>query len=70
MRGDNNGFRRMTSRGSWAKRVSGVDSSCRRLIVPLFRGSSGLESLIVSHYLRFICECNKEETTNLDDDGM
>ena len=44
-----------------------VDSSCRRLIVPLFRGSSRFESLILSHQSRFnvTCECNKEE---IDDD--
>jgi len=38
---------------SRAKRVPEVDSSCRLLIVPLFRGSSRLESLILSHHSRF-----------------
>jgi len=36
-----------------AKRVSDVDGSCRLLIVPLFRGSSRFESLIISHHSRF-----------------
>ena len=49
-----------------AKRVSEVDSSCRLLIAPLFRGSSRFESLIVSHHSKFICECNKKE---INDDG-
>ena len=34
-------------------RVSGVDSSCRLLILSLFRGSSKFESLIFSHHSRF-----------------
>ena len=44
-------------------KVPEVDSSCRLLIVPLFRGSSRFESLILSHHSRFnvTCECNKEE---------
>jgi hypothetical protein len=29
--------------------------------VPLFRGSSKCESLILSHHPRFTCECNEEE---------
>ena len=33
--------------------------------MPLFRGSSRCESLILSHRSRFTCECNKEE---IDDD--
>ena len=47
-----------------------VDGSCRLLIVPLFRGRSRFESLVVSHHSRFnvTCECNKEEI-NDDDDG-
>ena len=49
---------------------SSVDSSCRLLIVPLFRGSSRFESLILSHHSGFsvACECN-EEDINDDDDG-
>jgi len=35
----------------------------------LFRDSSRFESLIVSHHLRFTCECNKEENDNDDDDA-
>ena len=46
-------------------RVAEVNSRCRLLIVPLFRGSSRFESLILSHHSRFTCECNKEE---IDDD--
>ena len=34
---------------------------CRLLIVPLFRGSSRSESLILSHHARFTCECNKQD---------
>jgi len=45
-----------------------VDSSCRLLIVPLFRGISRCESLILSHHLRFTCECNQEELDDDDDD--
>jgi len=41
--------------------VAEVDSRCRRLIVPLFRGSCRFESLILSHHSRFTCACNKEE---------
>jgi len=52
-----------------AKRVSKVDSSCRLLIVPLFRGSSRFESLIISHHSRFTCECNKEDIHDDDDAG-
>ena len=39
------------------------------LIVPLFRGSSRFESLILSHHSRFnvTCECGKEETNDDDD---
>jgi len=55
---------------SRAKRVSEVDSSCRLLIVPLFRGSSRFESFIVSHHSRFTCECNKGEINDDDDDDM
>jgi len=49
-------------------RISEVDSSCRLLIVPLFRGSSRFVSLILSHHSRFTRECNKEDI-NDDDDG-
>jgi len=37
------------------------DSSCRLLIVLLFRGSCRFDNLILSHHSRFTCECNKEE---------
>jgi len=39
-----------------------VDSTCRLLIVPLFRGSSRFERLILSHRSRHkvTCECNVE----------
>jgi len=53
---------------SRAKRVSEVDSSCRLLIVPLFRGSSIFESLILSHHSKFTCEFHKEEINDDDDD--
>ena len=36
--------------GVASKRVPDVDSSCRLLIVPPFRGSSNFESLILSHH--------------------
>jgi len=52
------------------KRVSEVDSSCRLLIVPLFRGSSRFERLILSHHSRFACECNKAEIDDDDDDAI
>ena len=41
--------------------VPDVDNNCRRLIVPLFRGSSRCESLILSHHSRrkVACECNE-----------
>ena len=43
-----------------------VDSICRLLIVPLFRGSSRFESLILSHHSRRVtCECDEED---IDDD--
>jgi len=46
-----------------------VDSSCRLLIVPLFRGSSRFESLILSHHSGFsvACKCHEEEINNNDD---
>ena len=47
-----------------------LDSNCRLLIVPLFRGSSRFESLILSHYSRFTCECNKEEINDDDNDDL
>ena len=37
--------------------------------MPLFRGSSRFESLILSHHSRFTCECNKEEINDKYDDG-
>ena len=41
------------------------------LTVPLFRGSSRFESLLLSHHSRFkvTCECNKEESNYDDDDA-
>ena len=50
--------------------VSEVESRCRLLIVPLFRGSSRFESLILSHHPRFNvkCECHTEEINDDDDD--
>ena len=36
-------------------------------IEPLFRGSSSIESLIVSHHSRFTCEYNKEDVDHDDD---
>ena len=53
------------------RRVPEVDSSCRLLIVPLFRGSSRFESLVLSHHSRFnvTCECNTEEINDDDDAG-
>ena len=36
--------------------------------VPLFRGSSRFENLIVSQHSRFTCECNKEDINDDDDD--
>ena len=36
-----------------AKGVPEVGRRCRLLIVPLFRGSSRLDSLILSHHVRF-----------------
>ena len=44
------------------------DSSCRLLMVQLFRGNSRLESLILSHYSRFTCERNTEKIIDEDDD--
>ena len=54
---------------SGSARLPEVDRSGRLLNVPLFRGSSGFESLILSHHFRFdvTCECNKEVVN--DDDG-
>ena len=47
-----------------------VDVSCGLLIVPLFRGSSRFESLILSHHskFKFTCACSKEEIHDDDDD--
>ena len=45
-------------------------SSFRLSIVPLFRGSSRLESLILSYHSRFACECNKEESIDKKDDDV
>ena len=38
-----------------------VDGNCRLLILPLFRGSSRFESLILSHHSRrkVACECDE-----------
>jgi len=63
-----NAFRAVEPSCPRAKRVAEVDSSCRILIVPLFRGSRRFESLILSHNSRFTCECNKEEINDDDDD--
>ena len=49
--------------------VDNSDNSCRLLIVPLFRGSSRFESLILLHYFMFTCEYNKEETKDDKDDN-
>ena len=38
--------------------------------MPLFRGSSRFESLILSDYSRFACECNQEEINDDDDDVL
>ena len=35
--------------------------------MPLFRGSSRFESLILSHHSRFTCACNKEDINDDDD---
>ena len=58
------------SYGHQVKRVPAVDNSYRLCIAPLFRGSSGFESLISSHCFRcnVTCACNKDETDD-DDDG-
>ena len=56
--------------GSRAKRVPEVDSSCRLLIVPLFRGSSRFASLVLSYRSRFRCECDKEDINDGDDDDV
>ena len=55
-----------------AHKIAELDSSCRLLIVPLFRGNSRCESLILSHHFRFnvTCERYKEEfNDDEDDDG-
>jgi hypothetical protein len=59
---------------TWNQVVSGlkgipeVDSSCRLLIVPLFRGSSSFESLTSSHPgFSVKCECNGEEINDGDE---
>ena len=52
-----------------SQRVPKVDSICRLLIVPLFRGSSRFESLILSqHFRRVTCECDEEDVNDDDDD--
>ena len=40
--------------------------------MPLFRGSSRFETLILSQHSRFnvACECHKEEINDDDDDGV
>ena len=53
---------------SCSRTVPEVGSSCRLLKVPLFRGSSRFESLILSHHSRFTRECNKEEINDDDDE--
>jgi len=57
--------------GGHFERVAEVDSRCRFLIVPLFRGSSRFESLILAHYSRFSVtrECNKEGINGDDYDA-
>ena len=57
-------------RYSRAKRLPEIDSGCRLLIVPLFRGSSRFESWILSHHSRFkvTCEFNNHEIDDDDDD--
>ena len=51
-----------------AKRVPEVNSSCRLLIVPLFRGSSRFAILILSHHSsKVTCECNEEDIDDDDD---
>jgi len=54
----------------FGKRVIEVESSCRLLIVPLFRCSSRFESLILSHHSRFTCKCNKEDINDDADDDL
>ena len=44
-------------------RLMNRDYSGQQATVPLFRGSSRFESLILSHHSRFTCECDKEDTT-------
>ena len=36
--------------------------------MPLFRGSSRFESLILSHHSKFTCECDKQDIHDDDDD--
>jgi len=38
--------------------------------VPLCRGSSMFESLILSHHSKFTCECNEEDINDDDDDDV
>jgi len=51
-------YRRRSGGARWTARrapfltVPDVDSNCRLLIVPPFRGSSRFESLILSHHSR------------------
>ena len=43
--------------------IGSLNGSGRLLIVPLFRGSSRFESLILSHHSRYkvTCECNEKD---------
>ena len=47
-----------------------IGSSCRLLIVPLFRGRSRFENLILSHHSRFTCECNTEDINDDVNESM
>ena len=49
-----------------ASSVRRTDGSCRLLIVPLFRGSSRFERLILSHHSRHkdTCEGNEEDSND------
>ena len=51
------------------RKVAEAGSRCKLLIVPLFRGRSEFESLILSHHSRLTCECNQEEINDHDDEA-
>ena len=55
------GHKDLEPRCSGSQRVPEVGSNCRLLIVPLFRGSSRFDFLILSHPSRkkVACECNE-----------